>query len=93
MYIAKTPQKLGQSYSSSATDYVAYLEKENEGLEQENQEHFLIRRKMEFPKKPKSKLKVSNSQLKSMKAVFTFFDKTRVIFHVFYLPSTFNILN
>jgi len=40
MYIAITPQKLGQSYSNSAADYVAYLEKENEGLEQENQEHF-----------------------------------------------------
>jgi len=40
MYIAITPQKLGQSYSNSAADYVAYLEKENEGLEQENREHF-----------------------------------------------------
>ena len=40
MYIAITPQKLGQSYSNSAGDYVAYLEKENEGLETENQEHF-----------------------------------------------------
>lgn len=40
MYIVITPQKLGQSYSNSAADYVAYLEKENEGLEQENQEHF-----------------------------------------------------
>ncbi|MFS4448996.1 MobB family relaxase [Maribacter sp. 2307UL18-2] len=40
MYIAITAQKLGQSYSNSAADYVAYLEKENEGLEPENQEYF-----------------------------------------------------
>lgn len=40
MYIAITPQKLGQSYSNSVSHYVSYLEKENEGLEQENQEHF-----------------------------------------------------
>ena len=40
MYIAITPQKLGQSYSNSTADYVAYLEKENEGLDQEHQEHF-----------------------------------------------------
>jgi len=40
MYISITAQKLGQSYSNSATDYVAYLEKENEGLEQNEQEYF-----------------------------------------------------
>ncbi len=40
MYIAITPQKLGQGYSNSVSDYVAYLNKENEGLEQENQESF-----------------------------------------------------
>lgn len=40
MYIAITAQKLGQSYSNSVSDYVAYLEKENEGLEAENQEQF-----------------------------------------------------
>ena len=40
MYISITAQKLGQSYSNSAADYVAYLEKENEGLEQNEQEQF-----------------------------------------------------
>ena len=40
MYIAITPQKLGQSYSNSVADYAAYLEKENEGLDPQNQEYF-----------------------------------------------------
>ena len=40
MYIAITPQKLDSGYSSSVSDYVAYLEKENETLEPENQEFF-----------------------------------------------------
>lgn len=40
MYIAITPQKLDSGYSSSVSDYVAYLEKENESLEPENQEYF-----------------------------------------------------
>ncbi len=40
MYIAITPQKIGPTYSNSVADYVAYLEKENEGLEPGDQEHF-----------------------------------------------------
>ncbi|WP_298487042.1 MobB family relaxase [uncultured Maribacter sp.] len=40
MYITITPQKLGGSYSQSVADYVAYLEKENQGLEQQDMEHF-----------------------------------------------------
>ncbi|GAA3515525.1 hypothetical protein GCM10022393_31820 [Aquimarina addita] len=40
MYITITPQKLGGSYSQSVGDYVGYLEKENQGLEQEEMEHF-----------------------------------------------------
>lgn len=40
MYIAISPQKIGGQYSNSVTDYVAYLEKENEGLEVEDQEPF-----------------------------------------------------
>lgn len=40
MYITITPQKLGGSYSQSVADYVGYLEKENQGLEQQNMEHF-----------------------------------------------------
>lgn len=40
MYITITPQKLGGSYSQSVGDYVDYLEKENQGLEQEDMEHF-----------------------------------------------------
>ncbi len=40
MYITITPQKLGGSYSQSVGDYVDYLEKENQGLEQQEMEHF-----------------------------------------------------
>lgn len=47
MYITITPQKLGGNYSQSSSDFVAYLEKENHGLEsqdllvgQEGMEHF-----------------------------------------------------
>lgn len=40
MYIAITPQKLDSGYSSSVSDYAAYLEKENETLTPENQEFF-----------------------------------------------------
>jgi hypothetical protein len=36
MYITITPQKLGGTYSQSSADFVGYLEKENQGLEQEN---------------------------------------------------------
>lgn len=40
MYITITPQKLGGFYSQSVADYVDYLEKENQGLEQQDMEHF-----------------------------------------------------
>jgi len=40
MYITITPQKLGGTYSQSSGDFVGYLEKENQGLDQENMEHF-----------------------------------------------------
>ncbi len=40
MYITITPQKLGGNYSQSSADFVSYLEKENEGQEQEVLEHF-----------------------------------------------------
>ena len=40
MYITITPQKLGNNYSKSSADFVGYLEKENEGLEQREMEHF-----------------------------------------------------
>lgn len=36
MYITITPQKLGGDYSQSSSDFVAYLEKENQGLESQN---------------------------------------------------------
>jgi len=36
MYITITPQKLGGNYSQSSGDFVGYLEKENQGLEQED---------------------------------------------------------
>lgn len=40
MYITITAQKLGDNYSQSAADFVSYLEKENQGLEQNEMEHF-----------------------------------------------------
>ena len=40
MYITITPQKLGNNYSQSSADFVGYLEKENQGLEQGDMEHF-----------------------------------------------------
>lgn len=40
MYITITAQKLGGDYSQSSADFTEYLEKENQGLEQEDVEHF-----------------------------------------------------
>ena len=40
MYITITPQKLGGNYAQSSNDFVGYLEKENQGLEVEEMEHF-----------------------------------------------------
>ena len=40
MYITITAQKLGGQYSQSVANFVDYLEKENEGLQQEEMEHF-----------------------------------------------------
>ncbi len=40
MYITITAQKLGGQYSQSSGDFVAYLEKENQGIEHEDMEHF-----------------------------------------------------
>ena len=49
MYITITPQKTGGNYSQSSADFVKYLEKENEGLEQENMEHFFNQYDDEIP--------------------------------------------
>ena len=38
MYITITPQKLGGTYGQSSADFVGYLEKENQGLEQRDME-------------------------------------------------------
>ena len=40
MYITITPQKMGGNFSKSSADFVGYLEKENQGLEQQEMEHF-----------------------------------------------------
>ena len=40
MYITITAQKLGGNYSQSSADFAEYLEKENQGLGQEDVEHF-----------------------------------------------------
>ncbi|MFS4493898.1 MobB family relaxase [Maribacter sp. 2308TA10-17] len=71
MYIAITPQKLGQSYSNSAADYVAYLEKENEGLEQENQEHFFSQTEDRIsPDKVISEIDANTAKLKKTEPKF-----------------------
>ncbi len=51
MYVTITPQKLGGSYSQSVSDYVDYLEKENQGLEQQDMEHFFNQYGDEIPAK------------------------------------------
>lgn len=40
MYITITAQKLGKTYAQSAAEFVEYLEKENQGFEQDEIEHF-----------------------------------------------------
>lgn len=40
MYITITPQRLGKNFSKSSAGYVEYLEKENQGLDQGEMEHF-----------------------------------------------------
>lgn len=40
MYISITPQKIAANYSASAADFVAYLEKENQGFEEQDMEQF-----------------------------------------------------
>ncbi|WP_421810721.1 MobB family relaxase [Flagellimonas sp.] len=40
MYITITAQSLGQHFTQSAAGYVTYLEKENQGLELDEMEHF-----------------------------------------------------
>jgi hypothetical protein len=40
MYITITAQKMGGNYAKSSADFVGYLEKENQGLEQQDMEHF-----------------------------------------------------
>ncbi|HER40373.1 MAG TPA: mobilization protein, partial [Salinimicrobium catena] len=40
MYITITPQKMGGNYSQSSAGFVDYLEKENQGLDKEEMEHF-----------------------------------------------------
>ena len=49
MYITITPQKLGGTYSQGSADFVGYLEKENEGLEQRDMEHFFNQYGDEIP--------------------------------------------
>jgi len=49
MYISITPQKLAANYSQSAADFVAYLEKENQGLEEPELEHFFYQYGDEIP--------------------------------------------
>ena len=49
MYITITPQKMGGNYAKSSADFVGYLEKENQGLEQQDMEHFFNQHGDEIP--------------------------------------------
>jgi hypothetical protein len=49
MYISITPQKLAANYSQSAADFVEYLEKENQSLEEPEMEHFFNQYGDEIP--------------------------------------------
>ncbi|RFN60300.1 MobB family relaxase [Marixanthomonas ophiurae] len=49
MYITITPQKLGSKYAQSSADFVGYLEKENQGLKQQEMEHFFNQYSDEIP--------------------------------------------
>jgi hypothetical protein len=51
MYISITAQALGSSFSQSVSDFVAYLEKENEGIILEEREHFFNQYGDEFSSK------------------------------------------
>jgi len=51
MYITITPQKLSANYSQSVSDFVDYLEKENQGLEKGDIEHFFNQYKDEIAAK------------------------------------------
>ncbi|MFS4493530.1 MobB family relaxase [Maribacter sp. 2308TA10-17] len=71
MYIAISPQKIGQSYSNSVSDYVAYLDKENEGLEPENQEHFFSQTEDRIPsEKVISEIDANTAKLKKTEPKF-----------------------
>lgn len=49
MYITITPQKLTPTYSQSVADFVEYLEKENQDLEQNETEQFFNQHQDEIP--------------------------------------------
>jgi len=51
MYITITAQKLGKTYAQSSAGFAQYLEKENQGLEQNQQEHFFNQYEIIFPRK------------------------------------------
>lgn len=49
MYITITAQKLGGNYSQGSADFVGYLEKENQGVDPEEQEFFFNQYKDQIP--------------------------------------------
>lgn len=51
MYITISPQKLGDSYSTSVADFVDYLEKENKEFHQDHQELFFSQDREHIPLK------------------------------------------
>lgn len=71
MYITITPQKLSETYSQSVADFVDYLEKENQSLEQTDMEHFFNQYGDEFSKDEVIKdINENTSKLKKVEPKF-----------------------
>jgi hypothetical protein len=70
MYITITPQKTGGNYSQSSGDFVGYLEKENQGLEQQDMEYFFNQFGDEIPAEAVDLQQKSGQLVKSQAATF-----------------------
>ncbi|AVR44216.1 mobilization protein [Christiangramia fulva] len=66
MYITISPQKLGDSFSTSVTDFIEYLEKENKDLQPDHQEFFFSKDQERIsPKEVVRAIDHNTSKLKS----------------------------
>lgn len=71
MYISITKQHLDTTFSQSCSDFVAYLEKENEGKQTELQEHFFDQHKDRIaPEKVVKEIDGNTAKLKKQEPKF-----------------------